>query len=118
MKKGVLLIAAIFYLAFMLSFTQSVIAEEEIILSDPEGDVLVYDLLDVINNMNTSVKVGLALFGNNLLSISLKFSVYPSVKHKHTSTCNSRHLSIPGSKVVVWAASLLMRVLRRPVFSG
>jgi len=41
MKKGVVLIAAIIYLVFMFSFTQSVIAEEDIILSDPEGDVLV-----------------------------------------------------------------------------
>jgi len=57
MKKGVLLIAAIFYLAFMLSFTQSVIAEEEIILSDPEGDVLVYDLLDVDYNFTTTDEI-------------------------------------------------------------
>ena len=57
MKKGVVLIAAIFYLVFMFSFTQSVIAEEDIILSDPEGDVLVYDLLDVDYNFTTTDEI-------------------------------------------------------------
>ncbi len=58
MKKGIILITAIFYAIFMISFSYSVIAEDEsIILSDPQGDVLVYDLLDADYNFTTTDEV-------------------------------------------------------------
>jgi len=58
MKKGKILISAIFFFVFMLSATNFAIAEnEDITLSDPKGDVLVYDLLDVDYNFTTTDEV-------------------------------------------------------------
>ena len=58
MKKGNMLISAIFFLVFILTATNFVIAaDENIIISDPKGDVLVYDLLDVDYNFTTTDKV-------------------------------------------------------------
>ena len=58
MKKGNMLISAIFFLVFILTATNFVIAaDENIIISDPKGDVLVYDLLDVDYNFTTTDEV-------------------------------------------------------------
>jgi hypothetical protein len=58
MRTDKILISAIFFLIFIFSSTNFAIAENEnITISDPKGDVLVYDLLDVDYNFTTTDEV-------------------------------------------------------------
>jgi hypothetical protein len=58
MKKVKIFITAIFLSVFILCFTNLVIAEDEdIILSDPKGDVIVYDLVDIDYNFTTTDEI-------------------------------------------------------------
>jgi len=58
MKKVKIIISAMFFLLFIISTTNFAIADDEnITISDPKGDVLVYDLLDVDYNFTTTDEV-------------------------------------------------------------
>jgi PKD repeat protein len=58
MIKEKVIISAIFFIIFMICSTNLVLAEDEnIILSDPQGDVLVYNLMDVDYNFTTTDEV-------------------------------------------------------------
>ena len=58
MKKIKIIISAMFFLFFIISAANFAVAEDEnITISDPKGDVLVYDLLDIDYNFTTTDEV-------------------------------------------------------------